>query len=155
MVQTVVGLMLDATVIGVVFQKLANANARANTASWLRQFPSMLRVLTHGLELSLPPSLIPRSLVRLRSISPSLSLSLSLSLSFFPVRLPVWHLCPAQVIFSDTALLEVEDGCAYLRFRVADMSLGFVEFHHMFVTPEAFQGARRKEGKGQATAGRR
>ncbi|CAE7725474.1 KCNJ8 [Symbiodinium pilosum] len=56
-VQTVVGLMLDATVIGVVFQKLANANARANT-----------------------------------------------------------------VIFSDTALLEVEEGCAYLRFRVADMS---------------------------------
>mmetsp|Transcript_55562 Transcript_55562/g.132855 ORF Transcript_55562/g.132855 Transcript_55562/m.132855 type:complete len:403 (+) Transcript_55562:55-1263(+) len=56
-VQTVVGLMLDATVIGVVFQKLANANARANT-----------------------------------------------------------------VIFSDTALLEVEDGRAYLRFRVADMS---------------------------------
>ena len=49
--------MLDATVIGVVFQKLANANARANT-----------------------------------------------------------------VIFSDTALLEVEDGRAYLRFRVADMS---------------------------------
>mmetsp|Transcript_19721 Transcript_19721/g.37080 ORF Transcript_19721/g.37080 Transcript_19721/m.37080 type:complete len:409 (-) Transcript_19721:183-1409(-) len=56
-VQTVVGLMLDATVIGVVFQKLANANARANT-----------------------------------------------------------------VIFSDTALLEVEDRCVYLRFRVADMS---------------------------------
>jgi len=56
-VQTVVGLMLDATVIGVVFQKLANANARANT-----------------------------------------------------------------MIFSDTALLEVEDACTYLRFRVADMS---------------------------------
>ena len=56
-VQTVVGLMLDATVIGVVFQKLANANARANT-----------------------------------------------------------------MIFSDTALLEVENSCAYLRFRVADMS---------------------------------
>ena len=35
MVQTVVGLMLDATVIGVVFQKLANANARANTAFFL------------------------------------------------------------------------------------------------------------------------
>lgn len=29
----------------------------------------------------------------------------------------------AEVIFSDTALLEVEEGCAYLRFRVADMSL--------------------------------
>eukprot|EP00440_Ansanella_granifera_P028349 gb/GFBE01030808.1/.p1 GENE.gb/GFBE01030808.1/~~gb/GFBE01030808.1/.p1 ORF type:complete len:404 (+),score=47.03 gb/GFBE01030808.1/:1-1212(+) len=55
--QTVIGLMLDATVIGIVFQKLSNANARANT-----------------------------------------------------------------VIFSDTALLEVEDGCVYLRFRVADMS---------------------------------
>lgn len=56
-VQTVVGLMLDATVIGVVFQKLANANARANT-----------------------------------------------------------------MIFSDAALLEVENSCTYLRFRVADMS---------------------------------
>lgn len=56
-VQTVVGLMLDATVIGVVFQKLANANARANT-----------------------------------------------------------------MIFSDTALLEVENSCTYLRFRVAGMS---------------------------------
>jgi len=56
-IQTVIGLMLDATVIGIVFQKLANANARANT-----------------------------------------------------------------VIFSDTALLELEDGCVHLRFRVADMS---------------------------------
>ena len=31
----------------------------------------------------------------------------------------------SEVIFSDTALLEVEDGCAYLRFRVADMFLGW------------------------------
>ena len=41
MVQTVVGLMLDATVIGVVFQKLANANARANTARRLKESPAL------------------------------------------------------------------------------------------------------------------